>query len=624
MKSESSRSQSAGLWQFLRMASPYRGRISLGFMAMLMDAALTILRPWPLKVVIDRVISHTPRATRVPFLGSWLDGSGIDRMSILYGACAATLLIALGTGLLTYWYTRVLGVVAQYFVFELRRKLFGHMQRLSLRFHDRQRTGDLITRLTSDIQAMQDIVANGTIVLGSNALLLVGMLVMMFWLNWQFAFVALSVLPLLSWSIFRYTHRIRAASRRARESTGSLAAFAQETLSSIRIVQGLAQEEQQDERFEAECVISLGAFLEGVRYQARIAPLVDVLAALGLSLVMWYGATEVLQGTLTIGDVVVFFAYVTNLYAPIRALSKSTYSFARAAVGAERISEILLAKSEVIDCKPARPMQECMGTIEFRDVCFEYEPGQRVLSHINLVVNAGETVAIVGVTGAGKSTLVGLVPRFYDPTSGAVLIDGKDIRNYSLQSLREHISLVLQDSLLFSGSVWENIAFGCPNATEGALREAAKLANADEFINRLPSGYDTPIAEAGATLSGGQKQRIAIARAALRDAPIFILDEPTSGLDAASERAVIEALDRAAKGRTTLIIAHRLTTVRFAHRIVVLDGGEIVEEGTHAQLIARNGRYTHLCGLQVMGPNDAYIERIQLLPVQAPNRHAGT
>jgi ATP-binding cassette subfamily B protein len=269
-------------------------------------------------------------------------------------------------------------------------------------------------------------------------------------------------------------------------------------------------------------------------------------------------------------------------------------------------------------------MQECMGTIEFRDVCFEYEPGQRVLSHINLVVNAGETVAIVGVTGAGKSTLVGLVPRFYDPTSGAVLIDGKDIRNYSLQSLREHISLVLQDSLLFSGSVWENIAFGCPNATEGALREAAKLANADEFINRLPSGYDTPIAEAGATLSGGQKQRIAIARAALRDAPIFILDEPTSGLDAASERAVIEALDRAAKGRTTLIIAHRLTTVRFAHRIVVLDGGEIVEEGTHAQLIARNGRYTHLCGLQVMGPNDAYIERIQLLPVQAPNRHAGT
>jgi ABC-type multidrug transport system fused ATPase/permease subunit len=261
-------------------------------------------------------------------------------------------------------------------------------------------------------------------------------------------------------------------------------------------------------------------------------------------------------------------------------------------------------------------MQKCSGTIEFRGVCFEYEPGQRVLSRINLLVNSGETVAIVGVTGAGKSTLVGLVPRFYDPTAGAVLIDGEDVRNYSLQSLREHISLVLQDSLLFSGSIRENIGFGCPGATEEALREAARVANADEFINRLPLGYDTPIAERGTTLSGGQKQRIAIARAALRDAPIFILDEPTSGLDAASERTVIDALQRTAKGRTTLIITHRLTTVRFAHRIVVLDRGEIVEEGTHAQLIARNGRYAHLCGLQAMGPKDDCLERIPLFPVQ--------
>ena len=576
---------------------PYRVALGWATLAMVLDAALTVLRPWPLKVVIDLALSH--RHSRVPLLTAWLEAARPAPMSIVYGACAATLAIALSTGLLTYWYTRTLGVIGQRFVFVLRRNLFAHMQRLSLRFHDRQRTGDLITRLTSDIQALRDVVSNGSILLVSNGCLLVGMVAMMVWLNWQFALAALSVAPLLFWTVFRYTGRIRAAARDARVSDGLLASVAQETLASIRIVQGLAQEDQQVERFQVQNAGSLRAYLEGIRYQARVAPQVDFLAALGLAVVMWYGATRVLAGVLTTGDIVVFFAYVTNLYSPMKALSRLSSSFARAGVAAERIAEVMRLRSEVVEAKGARAAPRFAGRIEFRDVSFEYAPGQPVLSHIDLLVEPGTTLAIVGATGAGKSTLVGLVPRLYDPGAGAVCMDGEDIRHFTVQSLRDQISLVLQDSLLFRGTIRENIAFGRPDASDAEICRAARTANAEEFILRLPDGYDTVVAERGSTLSGGQKQRIAIARAILRDAPILILDEPTSGLDAASEQTVLAALQVAAAGRTTLTIAHRLQTVRFADRIVVLERGRIVEAGAHAELLRRRGIYAALCELQL-------------------------
>jgi subfamily B ATP-binding cassette protein MsbA len=422
----------------------------------------------------------------------------------------------------------------------------------------------------------------------------------MFWLNWQFAFVALAVAPLLFWTVFRYTHRIKVAAREARVSTGLLASLAQETLASIRIVQGLAQEEQQNDRFEAQSESSLRSYLEGVRYQARVAPLVDVFAAGGLALVMWFGATHVMQGHLTTGDMVVFFAYVTNLYSPMKALARLSYLTSKATVGAERIADILSVRSEVTDRQGAREVSRLKGEIEFRDVSFEYQSGQPVLSNIDLRISPGEKVAIVGATGAGKSTLISLVPRLYDPSSGSVRIDGEDIRNYSVRSLRAQISLVLQDSLLFRGTIRENIAFGRQDATDKEIVAAAVIANAAEFVDLLPDGYDTLVAEGGTTLSGGQKQRIAIARAILRSSPILILDEPTSGLDAASERTVIDALERAANRRTTLLIAHRLTTARLADRIIVLDKGSVVEEGTHEELLVRRGTYAHLYGLQLM------------------------
>ena len=592
------------LLYFFHLFRPYCGKISLAFAGIVMEAVLGVMRPWPLKVVVDRVLTHRP--SRVPFIHHWLDTAPLTGMQIVYGCCAAVLLIAVITGLTAYWYTRLIGNIGQHFVFDLRRDLFGHMQRLSLSFHDRQRTGDLTTRLTSDIQSIQDFITNGVIVFCTNTMLLTGMAILMFWVNWRFAFATLSVSPLMFWIVYRHKLLIKRATRKARASTGLLAALAQETLASIRIVQGLAQEDQIDDRFQAQSENTLQAFLESIRYQARIAPVVDFLSAIGLAMVMWYGAKCVLSGQLTTGDVIVFFAYVNSFYTPMKAISRSANTFTKASVGAERIFEVLQHRSEVRDRRRARPAPQFKGAIQFRDVSFEYEAGAPVLSKINLSIAPGEKLAIVGATGAGKSTLVSLVPRFYDPTEGAVLIDGGDIRNYSLHSLREQISLVLQDSLLLSGTIRDNIAFGRTNATDEEICAAARTANAEEFIRRLPNGYGTRVGERGTTLSGGQKQRIAIARAVLRNAPILILDEPTSGLDAAAERTVMDALERAAAGRTTLIIAHRLSTVRLADRIIILDGANIVEEGTHAELLARNGRYAYLYRLQVT-PREAAV-----------------
>lgn len=584
-----------GLLRLLRpRLRPYRAQLGCAGGAIVLDAILTACRPWPLKVVIDRVISFDPRPSRVPMLGDLLDRANTDPMIILYACCAATVLIALSTGLLTYYFTQTLGDVGHRLVFNLRSELFTHMQRLSLRYHDRQRTGDLTSRLTSDIQAIQDIVSNGIIHLGSNGCLLAAMVVVMVWLNWQFALAALAVAPLLFWAVFRYTNRIRVAAREARVSDGILASVAQETLSSIRIVQGLAQEDQQSERFEAQNAVSLKAYLEGIRYQARVAPYLDVLAAVGLAVVMWFGAMQVRSGALTTGDVVVFFAYVTNLYSPMKALARVSNAFSKASVRADRIGEVMEERCEVTDRQNARPASRFKGSIRYQEVAFEYKAGQPILSGINLEIAPGERIALVGATGAGKSTLVSLVPRLYDPTRGAVWIDGEDIRNYSVQSLREQISLVLQDSLLLSGTIRDNIAFGRSSARDEEILAAAVAANADEFIRRLPDGYDTWVAERGTTLSGGEKQRIAIARAILRDSPILLLDEPTSGLDAVAEGLVIEAIERASKGRTTIMVAHRLTALRFANRIIVLDGGQVVEEGSHAALLAHNQRYASL------------------------------
>jgi subfamily B ATP-binding cassette protein MsbA len=602
--------EKAWWWAILPILRPFRWQLGAAMLALACDSILNTLRPWPLKVVTDVVL--TGKKTKVPFIAGWLNDPDVQPMTIIWGSSLAILLIAMGTGAATYYYRRAIGDVGQRFVYSLRQHLFAHMQRLSLRFHDRQRTGDLMTRITSDTRSIQDFVEGDTDTFLDNTIRLTVMIGLMLWLDWRFAMCALSIAPFLFLTVYRYTRRIKAASKRGRVSEGLLASIAQETLSSIRIVQGLAQEEQQAERFRVQSANSVEAYREGIRYQAMAAPLVDILSAAGLSIVMWYGATGVLRGDLTTGDVIIFFSYITGLYSPMKSLSRLAYSYSKTAVRGERIAEILRTDVEVKDLPDARKAPPFKGSVEFRGVDFAYEPGKPVLNDINLKIQPGECVAIVGATGAGKSTLVSLLPRLYDPTAGSVLIDGADLRSYKVQSLREQISLVLQDSLLFRGTIRDNIAFGCPDASDEAIEAAARTANADEFIARLERGYDTEVAERGSSLSGGQKQRIAIARAVLRDAPILILDEPTSGLDANAERLVIEALERAAKGRTTLIIAHRLTTIRFASRVVVMDAGRIVESGTPDELLALNGRYAQLHRLQFKAgvPGGATVHRV--------------
>jgi ATP-binding cassette, subfamily B, bacterial len=582
-------------WRWIgRLLRASRGRIVWASLAVLADGLLTLCRPWPVKVVIDRVLRSEHRALRLPLCGRWLDTLGATRGQFLFGACVASVLIGLGTGLFTYSYTRSMGEVARHLAFQLRRDLFAHLQRLSLRFHDQQRTGDLTVRLTTDIQSVQDVAANGVSVLATNALLLGGMVVVMLWLDWRFALVALSLSPILLVTVFRYTHRIKVAARAARSSNGLLAAFTQETLAAIRMVQGLGRETYQERRFEVQNRVSLDASLLGIRYQARVAPLVDILAGCGLALVMWYGASSVLAGRITTGDVLIFFAYVTNLYAPMRALARLGGSLSRAAVGAERIGELLLVEREIRDRPGAIEVPRVSGALELRDVVFGYDRARPVLRQINLSVAPGERVAVVGSSGAGKSTLVSLIARLYDPLSGTIHADGHDLRDVRVASWRQQISLVLQEALLLSGTVAENIELGRPGASRAAIEAAACDAGADAFIRCLPGGYDSPIGERGVRLSGGQRQRLAIARAILRDAPIVILDEPTSGLDVATERELLTALETAVAGKTTFLVAHRLTTVRLATRVIVIEDGAIVEDGEPQRLLSAGGPFSRL------------------------------
>ncbi|CAN5468350.1 ABC transporter ATP-binding protein [soil metagenome] len=575
---------------------PHKAAIIASVAAMIGDSIVTALRPWPLKVVIDSVISH--RRTRVPIVGPWVNGSHFDRIQILYLCCGASLLIALITGLLTYYYTMAMGEIAQRSTFSLRGSLFAHLQRLSLLFHDTQRTGDLLARLTTDVGSIQDVISSDLITLITNAALLIAMLAIMFWLNWQFALVALAAAPFLFWTVFSHTKRIKLLAQATRKSNGLLASLAQETLTSIRIIQGLAQESHQDERYRVQGEESLALSVEGLKYRARVAPLVDFMAAIGLVSVMYYGTIQVLAGRLSTGDVIIFFAYVTNLYAPIRALSKLTSNFAKASIGMQRINEILDVSPHVTSGTTLVHKSTLRGELKFDHVSFSYPESPELLHDLNFTIAPGEKVAIVGATGAGKTTLASFVPRLFQPSSGKVLLDGHDLRDLEVSSLRENISLVLQESLLFSGTIRENIAFGKPNASFEEIQQAAIAANAHEFILGKRNQYDTYVSERGNSLSGGQKQRVAIARAILRDAPILIMDEPTSGLDAIAEQAVMQSLEAAAEGRTAIIIAHRLNTIRFVDRILILQDGQIVEEGTHDELMRMYGTYSHFYRIQ--------------------------
>jgi subfamily B ATP-binding cassette protein MsbA len=481
---------------------------------------------------------------------------------------------------------------------DLRHQLYSHIQRLSLGFHDRKQTGDLISRLTSDIDAIQNFIASGLLGALMNSLTLVGMIAVMFCINRQFTLIALSVAPVLFLVVFHFTRRIKKATRDVRKKEGEMVSVIQEVLSSMRVVKAFGREDYEQRRMAEESRESLEIALRVRGLKVRLSPLVDMITAVGTCLVLWFGGRMALAGSLSVGSLVLFIWYLGRMYKPMRELAKMTDAYSKAAIGYERIREVLETEHEIRDLPGARRAPAFRGAVELKDVSFAYEQEYPILKQVSMKVEPGQRVALVGPTGAGKTTIINMIPRFYDPDTGAVKIDGIDVKLLQQQSLRRQISFVLQETLLFHGPIWYNIAYGKPGASRAEILEAAHLANAHEFIEQMPQGYDTVIGERGMTLSGGQRQRIAIARAVIRNTPILILDEATTGLDSVSEKLVHEALDRLMEGKTSIVIAHRLQTIQSADLICVVNAGEIVERGSHADLLRKGGLYSTLHDLQ--------------------------
>jgi ATP-binding cassette subfamily B protein len=591
-----SRSNQPGKLSLIRLIRPHWKALSLAFIAVLGETFSDVLEPWPIKIVIDNIL----QSKKLP---DWLDGFishtlGHDKLPILNFAVAAVVAIAIIGAVSSYLEKYLTTSVSQWVTHDLRRTLYNHIQRLSLAQYDRVQTGDLITRVTSDINAVQDFVNSAFLGMVVNVLTLVGMIGVMLYINWRFTLIALSIAPALFIVVYFFTRRIKKASRAVRKKESELVSVVQEVLTSVRVVKAFAREDFEVERFESQSLENVETALRARGIKAKLSPIVDVMVAIGTCMVLWYGSRLALQGELSAGILVVFLLYLGKMYKPMRELSKMTDAVSKAMVGYERIQEVLEIEARVVDLPRARKAPKFKGNIEFDHVTFSYEEGQPVLKDVSFSIKGGQVAAIVGPSGTGKTTIISLIPRFYDPQSGTIKIDGKDIREYKLKSLREQISFVLQDTLLFHATVMDNIAYGKPDATPQQVIRAAKLANAHAFIEKMPEGYDTMVGERGVTLSGGQRQRIAIARAVIRDTPILILDEPTSGLDSASEQAVIEALDRLMEGRTCIVIAHHLNSIRHADVVFVVKDSELAEQGTHEELLAAGGVYADLYKIQ--------------------------
>ena len=571
--------------QVARALSPYRGRFLFAVAQVIALSLLEILKPWPLKLVIDYVLPRTPPPW--PILAD-LSPSAVLLLAtlglvLIYGALG-------GISVLNNFTTISIG---QGMVNDLRSRLYQHLQRLSLSFHSRAAVGDLIYRVTGDTYAIQTLAMNGIFPVLSAAVLLIGMFIVMVRLDWVLTMVALTVCPFLFIAILLLNRRITEVAQRARESESAVYQIVQRGMSAIKVVQAFSKEEEEHSAFVLQSTASLRASLSLYTLQTAYGAGTNLVLALGTAAVFWVGAQHVWQNVLTIGDMVVFTSYLASLHAPINSMIQTYGTVQGARVGLVRVIEVLEGEQAVPDgTREFRTPPR--GQVEFADVSFGYTPERQTLQHVSLTAEPGQMVAIVGPTGAGKSTLVSLIPRFYDPSAGRVLVDGIDVRELRLSSLRQQISMVLQPPMVFPVSLRDNIAYGRPSASDQEVRRAAEMAQADAFIRRLPAGYDTVIGEQGVTLSEGERQRLTIARALLRNAPILILDEPTSSVDTATEAAIMEAVEQVVRGRTTFVIAHRLSTVRRASQIVVVRDGAIVEQGSFEELMRRQGAFAAL------------------------------
>jgi len=576
---------------FLANLREVRGRLLFAALCTLGATAAELLKPWPLKIILDHVIldKPVPRALRA-LQGLFPAG----KVPLLLEAAAGIVVIALLGGLFSYFQIFITSSIGYRMVYALRRELFTHLQTLSLGFHTHARSGDLLTKIAGDTNTLKDVFADSILKFTSYVLTVAGMLAILAAIDWKIGFIALATLPFLGYSLLHLYRKTKLSVKTQKRQEGKVASRMSEVLQAVPLVQAFARERYEAEQFDAVTQETVRESIRVARLEAAATRSSEIITALGTAAAVLFGAFQVLQGRMLPGDLVLVVGYLTSMYKPIRQLAKLSTDFSKAMASAERISEILDIEPEIVDRPDALPAKGLRGEIVFRDVSFDYGDGRDVLRNVSFAVAPGQRLALVGVSGAGESTIVSLILRLYEAQQGAILIDGRDIRQYRRASLRRHIGLVLQQSILFGATIRENIAYGKPRATSQEIEAAARAANADEFIRELEHGYDTVIGERGATLSGGQRQRIAIARALIRDAPILILDEPMTGLDGESEGKVREALDRLTAGKTSVIVTHDLQSVADADQVLVLDGGSVVDRGTHAELVERSGRYREL------------------------------
>ncbi|GGF38467.1 ABC transporter permease [Aliidongia dinghuensis] len=585
-------------WKISGYVRPYTQLLALALVQVFVLLGFELLKPWPLKIVVDNALSGQPIAAG-PL--TWLAPgiAGWSASGLVAAAVTALVVIYLLSGGLTVVYNAMAIWLGQRMVSDLRARLYAHLQRLSLAYHSRQRVGDLMMRVTADSYAVQTMIMNGALPILQAFVLLIGMICVLAPIDLELTLVSLTIVPILFVLIGLFNRKIAAIATVARDNDSLVYSVAHWGLGSIKLVQAFTKEEDEHRRFMAVSGAALRAHLKLYSWQTLYTAVIGTLMALGTALVIYVGAHEVLSGALSIGTLLVFTTYLGQLYGPVNQITQSWGLIAGARVGAHRCFEILETEADLKDGSRVFPAKGAEGRVEWRDVQFRYRADQSVLRGITLAVEPGQTVALVGATGAGKSTLLGLVPRFFDPSLGSILIDGVDARDYEIRSLRRQVAMVLQPPLVFPLSVRENIAYGRPEASLDEIRAAARLAEIDRLIETLPEGYDTLVGEGGATFSEGEKQRLTIARALLRDAPILILDEPTSALDAETEALVMAGIRRLTQGRTTFVIAHRLSTVRRADVILVLKDGVIAEAGRFDDLMHRsNGLFRQLYDTQ--------------------------
>ena len=599
-----------------QLVRPYRGTLTIILVAMMVETAMSLAAPWPLKIIIDNVAG----GHRLPLwlrnaIGPVLGTESKMRVAFL-AAGAAVLITVIGAiaGYVDSYFTESAG---QYIAHDLRVRTFHHLQRLSLSYYDTHQVGAMLSTITTDIQTIQAFASSSTLGILVDVLTIVSMLALMFWLNWNFTLIALAVTPFLLFFVFRFKKAIKKAMQAVRTRQADIVEVVEQALESMPVIKAFDGQRMEEEQLAKVSSGVVKAALAARRVKSLLSPLVAAVVSLCTAIVMWQGAYLILAGTMTVGALTVYLSYLTKFFKPVKDLATTTNAIAQAAVGVERIRAILETDTVIPEREDAVEPRNIKGEIIFHHVAFAYAQNSPVLKDVSFFVKSGQRVGIVGPTGGGKSTIVSLIPRFYDVSAGQVIIDGHDVREYKLHALRDHIGYVLQDTVLFRGTILENIAFGRPSATRTEIVEAARLANADEFIARMPRGYETWVGERGMTLSGGQRQRIGIARVMVRNSPILLLDEPTAALDAESERLVMDALERLMKGRTVITVAHRLATIRDADQIIVISGGIAMERGTHQELIARNGIYAALYRTQFDSVADKKAPPLQLAPQPA-------